>query len=165
MHIWISAPPPLRPPCIHSHDECVQALPVFCWSTVPVYCCECKRKVKVGEAWERGYIKSIYFCNKKIIFCSTAVQYHNTYYALAMENLNGITASLEPEQAPHYMSVIYGNFCNALHYLVSLHHFVCFYCDRVRVWRGPRCTWMAGPWAKLMKQEATSSLISPREHI
>ena len=34
-HIWISAPPPLSPPCIHSRDECSQAFPVFYQSSAP----------------------------------------------------------------------------------------------------------------------------------
>ena len=34
----------------HSHEECSHE----CCSSAPVYYCECKRKVKMGEAWERG---------------------------------------------------------------------------------------------------------------
>ena len=44
-------PPPPRLPRAHSRDECSEAFPVF---LCHVYHCECKRKVKTGEAWERG---------------------------------------------------------------------------------------------------------------
>ena len=47
-------PSPLRPPHIYSHDECSQAFPIFCRSFTPMYYCEHKRKVKMGEAWEWG---------------------------------------------------------------------------------------------------------------
>ena len=32
---------------------------IFCQSSTPVYYCECKRKIKRGEAWERGYCMQI----------------------------------------------------------------------------------------------------------
>ena len=39
----------------HSRDKCSQAFPVLRHSTTPVYCCERKQMVKMGEAWEQGY--------------------------------------------------------------------------------------------------------------
>ena len=43
-------PPAVRLPRVHSRDECSEAFPVF---HCHVYHCECKRKVKTGEAWEQ----------------------------------------------------------------------------------------------------------------
>ena len=60
------APPPTsrsRPPSTfvstwrHSRHECSQVFPVFCWSSTPVYYCECKRKVKMGEAYRTKLAK------------------------------------------------------------------------------------------------------------
>ena len=68
-------PSPPRPPCIHSRDQCSQAFPVFRQSSTPVYYCECKRKVKMREAWEEGWVKT---AHGDVHVCTS------TYYASPM---------------------------------------------------------------------------------
>ena len=72
--------------------ECSQAFPVFRRSSAPVYYCERKRKVKTGEAWERGY-QNTHLTSKTVILAVLALKKNSTHLHSNQPKLSPVSES------------------------------------------------------------------------